>query len=1650
MPDDGLTRLLDVLSRSPLASGADARTLADAVWLAASGVIGGDGPPGAAAPAPGTVDEPEAEAAGDVAAGPHPGREPASAGTVPGTPVSARGSTSGPTTVRGVPLSLGRADPLPDSLAVGRAFQPFRRTWQRGSRSELDIDATVEHYARGGPLVPLFRPAPEPWFEAVLVIDTSLSMSVWEETTRAVTGLLTALGGFRAVHTWRLEWQDDAPRVRDHHGREVPGDRVPHQGSGAQGRRLILMFSDCAARGWHTPAPWLLLRDWAHRVPVALVDPLPPRLWRRSALDLPAVHVTNSQAGAHNGALRFTLPRRLADRADGDASAGPWTALPVLSCTPRLLGAWAATLMRSDPAGCGAVLVPATGRLLPRSRDGETPPRQPDPGGLAEAFVHTSPSPAVRLAVLCSGLPGLPLPLLHVLHNEVVPEASYADLAEVLTSGLFSVRREAGSDPVLLLRDAARSHLRSHLTTHDQWRTRAAFSRYAAAHPYAPQGIAAVLHSAWSATELPAQQGPFAETTAPAPPEAEESAGVPAPDAPSTAADAPAAPSAVVRQAVSELRSVLGSSVDGHMLQDAETLLRHLVDYAHAKLPAPLGGWPGQDTYFDSLRLAAGGISAADLREDLIGHHSREQVLLRPLAGTGGRGLVWRARGGPVVITLATPSTLSASRATAMRTALGSDASRACPVEFVVALDESDKRDGLDVLDRCVQLDPWQADPREATVLVRVQTRYGRSSRGSRTAFVEALRDLHRRAGRPAHMNLVQAAARETPPIVLWKSTLTAWLEGRSIPADDRTFDWLARHLFERAPRARGQKSLPFELARLRHHALAAQNARHDKALPVRGSRIGNPVHALGGDAEEGNAVPYTERSYDQLLWESVRACAAGASRMVLLVGPAGSGKSRSVGEAVRRLPDDWWLWRPDTSAELAAALDDPSAIASRTVIWLDDAERFLLGRSEGPPGEAIAAGLEKRLREVHGRPVLVLACLRTEDWRLLTPGPGPDGTAPHARARALCDEGLVLHPWTTQSTVEIENYRIGPAAARALVDAAIDVRRCGHPPVMPARLLLEAAGAHLSAHLPRTSLTAVSPDVLADMGLYGERPDPDEAEPGTAPAHYRLSESMERHGREVRRDVAPPDTVWDALADHVTGSALEGIIRTALGRGDARQSARFRALARADKVRRRVLKAREQEARMLQVSLQRTTLPEAEAHSVVDRALSWLSEDGGTPSAQLVLAGLLPRTGLSPAQASQAVQQALSWLTTHGLTKEAATVLHPALLREGLSRTQVDALADAALDWLDRHGERAHENFVLNAALRRHDLAPERRTRLVDFGITWLLTFGTDVRAGFVLSPLLQRRDLTVDERRAATTLALEWLLTHGVERDAQFVLATLLYRRGLRPEEVRVVGEKALDWLELHGGHASARHVLRALLECDGLDRSLMARAVAAGERWRSGRPPGSPPDGGLLLVLRERATGEIAAPTSLVLAARVAGRTGGSTGEEAEPEQVLRGVLSEVLGRHEGLDWSQRSIGDGLSVVMVPNRRRRAALVPALLRDLSNALRGLPPSEGLRLRLGLHCGEPGQGAIGPHRPAIVTASRLADSHTLRTALTEAAGSTLAVAVSDELFTSPLFGPDDPMAARFRRVHLTYKRESLTAWISASGNEEPSGIEP
>ncbi|MFF7870907.1 SAV_2336 N-terminal domain-related protein [Streptomyces qaidamensis] len=445
---------------------------------------------------------------------PEPGSD---AGSLGGASVWLKDDSSSHS-IPGSPLSIGRAPALPNALAIGRALRPLRRFRPSRVHQRLDLDATVEQYTRTGVLVPQLAPAAVPWLEAVLVMDCGTSMTVWDETSLALTQLLRTLSAFRSIVVWRLEHPPQTePVLRDHHGRLMPMD--PSDPRHCQpAHRLLLVFSDCAAPAWRRSKLWQTLHTWGRTAPVALINPLPKRLWQRSGLDLPRTTTTASVPASPGRLLAYRRPRLLRDDAPGTQ---PWQALPVLQMDAQHILAWARTVMRTDPRGCEAVLVPASGRVPPRNhsrRQGAAEPDAPTTDAhltaAAQAFTDNLRSPAVRLAIAASTLDVFTLPVLDVLRERIVPDAALADTAEFLTAGLLTATRHKKADTVYRFHPAAAEHLRGLLSRDQAWDAHFALTDHLKAHPQAPHGIVAALHSPKSQEMLPTGLRPVAQAAA--------------------------------------------------------------------------------------------------------------------------------------------------------------------------------------------------------------------------------------------------------------------------------------------------------------------------------------------------------------------------------------------------------------------------------------------------------------------------------------------------------------------------------------------------------------------------------------------------------------------------------------------------------------------------------------------------------------------------------------------------------------------------------------------------------------------------------------------------------------------------------------------------------------------------------------------------------------------------------------------------------------------------------------------------------------------------------------------------------------------------------------------------------------------------------
>jgi hypothetical protein len=344
----------------------------------------------------------------------------------------------------------------------------------------------------------------------------------------------------------------------------------------------------------------------------------------------------------------------------------------------------------------------------------------------------------------------------------------------------------------------------------------------------------------------------------------------------------------------------------------------------------------------------------------------------------------------------------------------------------------------------------------------------------------------------------------------------------------------------------------------------------------------------------------YVPRAHDVALAEVV-AAAGGTSGIAVLVGGSSTGKTRACWQALellRGLEPGWRLWHPIDSQ---AALAGLSGVGPRTVVWLNEAQRYL-DTADGA-GEQVAAGLRELLRERDRGPVLVLATLWPDSWSELTVRPPEDqGQDPHAQARELLtghnlpvpakfddDQLRELHeaadPRLAQAAAGsrdgeviqylagvpdlLERYRIATPAARALINAAMDAARLGMRPAL-SRAFLEAAapgyltdtewerlpGGWLEQALDYTG--ALCKGVRGPLTPVRPRPAPGALASAGGGSAWQLADYLDQHGRRVRGEAIPPEGFWAAAASYAHADDLITLAEAARARGLYRDAARL------------------------------------------------------------------------------------------------------------------------------------------------------------------------------------------------------------------------------------------------------------------------------------------------------------------------------------------------------------------------------------------------------------------------------------------------------------------------------------------------------------
>lgn len=320
----------------------------------------------------------------------------------------------------------------------------------------------------------------------------------------------------------------------------------------------------------------------------------------------------------------------------------------------------------------------------------------------------------------------------------------------------------------------------------------------------------------------------------------------------------------------------------------------------------------------------------------------------------------------------------------------------------------------------------------------------------------------------------------------------------------------------------------------------------------------------------------------------------------ILLVGPPAAGKTRSAATAVQQSLGDWRIYVRSGELDLEALLDAEVNL-SRTVIWLDDIHELLddYGWSEESddanrlsarsvatasiPGR-LTSGVIRRLLLPAVGPVIIIATTWPERRDRMTTTKASKGIAdPHADSRKIIDMAdqidLSLEfseqewlrakqlsdfdPRLAEAVKFEENRAVAATLAnapelirrwrhgsdeygRAVLSAAVDVRRCGHPEPIPENLLAVLADTYLTGG---QRAAAVANEWFANALAWACHPVRGDIAPLAAESThvgridgYRVSDILLDHAT-TSSEVGPvPMTTWHTVIKHADTAACAGI----------------------------------------------------------------------------------------------------------------------------------------------------------------------------------------------------------------------------------------------------------------------------------------------------------------------------------------------------------------------------------------------------------------------------------------------------------------------------------------------------------------------------
>jgi formylglycine-generating enzyme required for sulfatase activity len=295
--------------------------------------------------------------------------------------------------------------------------------------TELDEEETVAYWAKTHILKPHFKAQPENHFDLLLIIDSSRSMALWQESIEQFIAKLHIADYFRTIKLFYLDSEDLKAPLYSNKSKTNPCTFNP---SNPDDRNLLFVLSDCIAPAWRNGTMLSTMCGYGTKVPTALINLLPKRMWSGTIL------ANTNLTTLHNPAKSWHH-HKITSPLDEQYEQEKGYRVPIVNLEADDFRDLSRFLLGKKANRCSGMIASEEeiGYKLPQVDENLSAHERVD------RFFHHSSSLAHELALYLSITTHLNVEIMKMIQHNMLPHSKQIHLAEVFVGGLLDKKRDA-------------------------------------------------------------------------------------------------------------------------------------------------------------------------------------------------------------------------------------------------------------------------------------------------------------------------------------------------------------------------------------------------------------------------------------------------------------------------------------------------------------------------------------------------------------------------------------------------------------------------------------------------------------------------------------------------------------------------------------------------------------------------------------------------------------------------------------------------------------------------------------------------------------------------------------------------------------------------------------------------------------------------------------------------------------------------------------------------------------------------------------------------------------------------------------------------------------------------------------------------------